>query len=213
MTALEPELRRLLDQLLGLGVVLLPLSVQAQALTQARPNDAKGSRQEKIEILKKAIQILEEQEKAEQKKTPEPKKESPEVSKVRAEAKAAAAEVEAKRRELMKAEAKLGQLLRRLAELQGKDYRIADFVRPHYPSVGQGPDGARFGKYSPGPVKPKPTDKTPTELEQKFDRLTGCCGRSRSCAVNCGETARRPASTALEAQKRSLWIRSRASRM
>jgi beta-lactamase regulating signal transducer with metallopeptidase domain len=157
---------------LGLGVVLLPLSVQAQApVPQVRPNDAKGSRQEKIEILKKAIQILEEQEKAERKKTPEPKKESPEVGKVLTEAKAAAAEVEAKRRELLKAQAKLDQILRRLAELQGKDYRNPDFVRPHLPSVGQAPDGARFGKYPPGPVKPKPKDKTPTELEQKFDRL------------------------------------------
>jgi hypothetical protein len=56
---------------LGLGVALLPLSVQAQQtaapVPQARPDDAKGNRQDKIDILKKAIKILEEQEKAEQK--------------------------------------------------------------------------------------------------------------------------------------------------
>jgi beta-lactamase regulating signal transducer with metallopeptidase domain len=112
---------------LGLGLVLPLTPVLAQAPRGGRDDrrpERKMTRQEQIEILKKAVQILEEQERADRgKKEPARKRASEaEIKKARDLAQKLAQEVRAKRRELQKAEENLRKALQNLSKLTGRNF-------------------------------------------------------------------------------------------
>jgi beta-lactamase regulating signal transducer with metallopeptidase domain len=110
--------------LLGVGVLLLPLRpVRAQDRPKPRPDPAaaRDNRQEQIELLKKAIAILEEQGRTERergkgdRRAPERKPDDAEIQKARAEVKALTDQVEVKRKELRQLEERLRAALLRLS--------------------------------------------------------------------------------------------------
>jgi beta-lactamase regulating signal transducer with metallopeptidase domain len=161
----------------GLGLLVLPLGAQEP---RGREKPApKTSRQEKIEILRKAIQILEEQERADQKKAPEKKKDARDaaaIDKARAELKAAEEVVVAKQGELRQALERHRAAAARLARLEGRDVR--QFGRRAGAGEGlRAPENVIRPRFAREPEQGRrrgsgrAQDGRATELEQKLDRL------------------------------------------
>jgi hypothetical protein len=180
---------------LGLGLLLPVVPLRAQARPEAEP-PVRPARQEKIEILKRAIKILEEQEaESRRDKTASDKlarttveidkAKAAEIAKAKAEAEAAATLYKTKMDEAKRAHAMLQEALARLSKLTGKPmptpHTAVDPNRPMTAPRGGlgvggpfGPPNRGFGApMGPraGPWVARPADKDGSALEKKLDRL------------------------------------------
>jgi beta-lactamase regulating signal transducer with metallopeptidase domain len=114
---------------LGLGAMLLPLSAthaQSAPGKEVDKSAPKDDREQQIEILKKAIKILEEQKKTDTKDTVPgaPKVDPAEVKKLHLAAEEITKQLESKRNEIRALEEKLRAIRRDLGKLEGKSAGI-----------------------------------------------------------------------------------------